>query len=118
MTALASAARGSGTPGSAERVLRAFLEATVFLEAPERPGVMVVPTPRGPVTPVFSALELLAQERGGVAWFSTTGTDLLALAPDADFLLDPGTDHAVLLRAGAQRRAVHVEHHGKVPARG
>jgi hypothetical protein len=99
-------------------MLRVFLGATVFLEAPERPGIMIVPTPRGPVTPVFSELSLLAQERGAVAWFATTGTDLLAMAPDADFLLDPGTDHAVILRTGALRRAVRVEHNGSGQARG
>jgi hypothetical protein len=99
-------------------MLRVFLAATVFLEAPQRPGIMVVPTPRGPVTPVFSELALLAQERGAVAWFSTTGADLLALAPDADFLLDPGTDHAVILRTGALRRAVRVERNEDGRARG
>lgn len=118
MTALATAARACGSPVAAERLLRIFLESTVFLEAPERPGVMVVPTPRGPVTPVFSGLDLLARERGGVAWFSTTGADLMALAPDTDLLLDPGTEYAVLLRAGALRRAVHVEFDGDGPRHG
>jgi len=109
VTALGDAARTSGEPGGPERLLRALLGATVYLEAPDRPGVMVVPTTLGPVTPVFSDLGKLARERGAVAWFSTTGADLLALAPGADLLLDPGTDHAVVLRAGALRRAVHVE---------
>ena len=118
MSALATAARGSAEPGGAERLLSAFLRATVYLEAPERPGVMLVPTPKGPMTPVFSELGLLAHERGGVAWFSTTGTDLLELAPRTDFLLDPGTDHAVVLRTASLRRAVHVAHLGEGPAVG
>lgn len=112
------AARQAGSPGGAQRLLDALLTAQLFLEAPERPGVMVVPTAAGPVTPVFSDLRLLADQRGGVPWFSTTGADLLGLAPGADLLLDAGTDHAVVLRTSALQRAVHVAHAGGVAARG
>ena len=112
MTALVAAARDARGPGGAQRLLDALLAAQLFLEAPERPGVMVVPTPAGPLTPVFSDLGLLAGQRGDVRWFSTTGADLLGLAPGADLLLDPGTDHAVVLRTSALQRAVHVARTG------
>jgi len=112
VTALVTAAREAHGPGGAQRLLDALLASRLFLEAPERPGVMVVPTPVGPLTPVFSDLGLLAGQRGDVRWSSTTGADLLGLAPGADLLLDPGTDHAVVLRTSALQRAVHVARRG------
>lgn len=68
------------------------------------------------LVPVFSSLEQFAlfvdeeesrggnESRGGAAWFSTTGADVLDLLPAGlDVWLDPGADHAVRLASAATR---------------
>ncbi|WP_438672075.1 SseB family protein [Spongiactinospora gelatinilytica] len=73
----------------------------------------------GMVIPVFSSLPALVGfaardalvrfAAGRTGWFSARGQDLLDLLPDGfDLLLDPGTPHAVRLRAGATERRVVV----------
>ncbi len=95
----AAAAAVTGTIGVHE--LMAVLRAsTVYCEAPDRPGVMTAETPSGPVVPVYTSLAQLAAARGPVAWFSTTGGDLLPQLPAGhDMLLDPAGPSPVLLRA-------------------
>ena len=110
VTALGDAVRAVDAADRPQRILESLLEATVFLEAPQRPGVMTLQTPAGPLTAVFSDLQLLAEQRGPVPWFSTTGADLLAQAPDIDLLLDPGSAHSVVLRTSRLKRAVRVDH--------
>lgn len=92
-----------------QTLLAALLRSTVFCEAPERPGVMTAHIPAGPVVPVYSSIAELAAARGAVAWFSTSGQDLLDLLPDGhDLLLDSAGSCAVLLRRTALRPGVHV----------
>lgn len=109
-TALAAAASGVREGRQATQdLLAALLAATVFCEAPPTPGLYAVPTPDGPVVPVFSDLAQLAAARGAVAWLSLTGQDLLdQLPPGLDLVLDPAGPAPVRLRSAALRRAVHV----------
>ena len=92
-----------------EELLSVLQGSVVFCEAPETPGVMTVKTPEGPLVPVFSSLAELATARGAVAWFSTTGLDLLDLLPAGhDLLLDPAGPVPLRLRTASLRRVVHV----------
>ena len=105
---LAAAGVAGGTTSPAE-LLASLLSATVFCEAPDHPGVLTAASPQGPVVPVFTSLAALAAARGGVAWFSTSGQDLLDLVPAGhDLVLDPGGDAPLRLRPSALRPAVRV----------
>lgn len=98
----------AGTAGPGE-LLAALLEATVFCQAPERPGVLVSETGQGLVVRVFSGLPELLASQGPVAWFSTSGLDLMQLLPAGhDLVLDLGSDHAVRLRSAAVRTGLRI----------
>lgn len=102
----------AGYPEEAGRaVFEAFLRARVFCQAtepPAHPGVLALGGPGNGVVPVFSSLEELGRFRAArdetgepVRWFATSGADLLGLVPDGyGVLVDPGSDHAVLLHPG------------------
>lgn len=103
-----AAAIATGT-ADAQALLTALLQATVFCEAPETPGVMTAATPDGPVVPVFSSLGELVAARGAVSWFSTSGQELLGLLPAGhDLLLDPAGPNPLQLHPAALQAAVHV----------
>lgn len=92
-----------------EELHRAFLTATVFLQAGDRPGLMAFGAPPDAVVPVWSSEAELARSVGASFWFSTTGADLLDLLPDGyDLVLDPDGDAALRLRPSALRRAPAV----------
>ncbi|WP_218952256.1 SseB family protein [Amycolatopsis anabasis] len=73
----------------------AFVEATVYAQRPERPGVLVADVPgRGLWTVVFSRLERLAAYAGECEYLSTTGADFLDLVPDGvAVMVDPDDEH-------------------------
>jgi hypothetical protein len=103
---LASAVRRwlDGSAG-VEKLHRAFLSATVFLQAGDRPGLMAVGFPPDGLVPVWTSEVELARSVGASSWFSTTGADLLSLLPACyDLLLDPDGDAALRLRPSALRR--------------
>ena len=103
---LASIARRclDGSVGAGE-LHRAFLTATVFLQAGDRPGVMALGTPPDGLVPVWTSEAELARSVGATAWFSTTGADLLGLLPVGyDLLLDPDGEAALRLRPSAVSR--------------
>jgi hypothetical protein len=88
--------------GDGERLLKAFLEATFYCQAPEHPGFLAVPTDRGPVISVFTTEAALAGHAGACRWFSTSGADLVSLAPVGHrFVIDPGSPHQVLVDPAA-----------------
>lgn len=79
-------AAGRATP---QELHDAFLSATVFCEAGDRPGFVAVGPPGDGFIPVFSSEAELVRARGPVKWFSTTGADLFGLVPDGyDLILD------------------------------
>jgi hypothetical protein len=79
-------AAGRATP---QGLHDAFVSATVFCEAGDRPGFVAVGPPGDGFIPVFTSDRELARARGAVRWFSTTGADLLGLVPDGyDLILD------------------------------
>lgn len=84
----------------------AFLAATVFAPAADRPGVLA---PAGGPVPVCTSLEQLARYAGPVRWLSTTGEDLLrTLPPGTDLLLDPAGETPLRLNADAVARTLAV----------
>ena len=88
---------------------RAFLRATVFLQAGDRPGLMAFGAPPEGLVPVWTSEAEFARSVGPSAWFSTTGADLLDLLPAGyDLVLDPGGDAALRLRPSALRREATV----------
>ena len=102
---LADTARdvASGVADS-RRLHEAFLAATVYCERGAEPGFRALGLPEAGVVPVFSSVEQLALARGAVAWFSTTGADLLAQLPSGyDLVLDIAGEHPLRLRPGAGR---------------
>lgn len=108
---LASVARqfAAGT-ATAHQLHDAFLSANVFCEAGETPGFIALGEPGTGVIPVFTSEAELALARGAVAWFSTTGADLLGLLPDGyDIALDMAGDTPLRLRPSALRRATVVD---------
>ena len=100
------AAGGAG----AEELHAAFLAATVYCEAGDAPGFVAVGPPGAGLIPVFSSEAELARARGAVAWFSTTGADLLSQVPEGyDLGLDLAGDAPLKLRPAALRAATAVE---------
>lgn len=88
----------------------AFLAATVFCEAGDRPGFMATGPPGAGLVPVFSSEQELIRARGPVRWFATTGVDLLGLLPDGhDIVLDLAGDAPLRLRPAALRPATVTE---------
>ena len=87
---------------AAEDLPASFLAATVYCEAGEAPGFLAVGPPGSGIIPVFSSEAELARARGAVAWFSTTGADLLSQVPDGyDLGLDLAGDAPLRLRPAA-----------------
>ena len=81
-----------------EGLLYAFLESVFFCQAPQHPGFLAVPARRGPVIGVYTSETELARHAGPCRWFSSTGADLVALAPVGHlFVVDPGAPHEVLV---------------------
>jgi hypothetical protein len=84
------------------RLHEVFLDATVFCERGDDPGFRALGVPDAGVIPVFSSVEQLALARGAVAWFSTTGADLLAQLPAGyDLVLDIAGPQPLRLRTSA-----------------
>lgn len=87
---------------SPQELHEAFLDAQVFCEAGEQPGIQAVGPPGEGVVPVFTSEEQLVRARGPVTWFVTSGTDLLGLLPEGyDVVLDIAGDHPLRLRRSA-----------------
>ncbi len=75
-----------------------ILTSRFFAQAPEHPGFLATPTPTGPVIPIFTSKALLVRHAGAVRWFSTTGADLVALAPVGHrFVVDPGAPNEMVI---------------------
>jgi hypothetical protein len=83
---------------SDQRLREAILSSRFFAQAPEQPGFLAVPGSTGAVIPVFTSERALARHAGAVRWFSTTGADLMSLAPVGHrFVIDPGSAHEVVV---------------------
>lgn len=81
-----------------ERLKQAILRTRFFAQAPEHPGFVVTATSAGPLIPVFTTQLGLARHAGAVRWFSTTGADMMSLAPVGHrFVIDPGTQHGIVV---------------------
>ena len=94
---------------SAAELHEAFLAATVYCEAGDKPGFQAVGRPGAGLIPVFTSEVELARARGAVAWFSTTGADLLGLLPEGyDIGLDLAGETPLRLRPSALRPVVEV----------
>lgn len=90
-----------------------FLACRFFCEAGARPGFLAESSPSDPIMPIFTSEAQLARHRGPVAWFSTTGADLLDLVPAGHRLVvDQSSDTPVVLDPGATRRGVRLERVG------
>lgn len=76
-----------------------FRTATVYAQAPSRPGFMVAElTGKGSWVSVFSSLDRLGAFVGECDWMSLPGWDLIDLLPDGvGAVLDPGSGHAVAI---------------------
>ncbi|MEV4392517.1 SseB family protein [Nonomuraea sp. NPDC049607] len=88
-----------------------FRLSPVFCEAPSAPGFFAREVTGRSIIPIFSSLAALAGFTEHRAWFRTKGDDLLTQLPGrCHLLLDPGTDHALHLRADAiQRVAIQTQ---------
>lgn len=96
-------AAGFGDPGT---LLEALLAATFFCQAGENPGFLATPSTWGPLIAVFTSEAALARSLGACRWFSTSGSDLLALAPVGHrFVIDPGSRHELVIDPAAAIRA-------------
>lgn len=109
------AGRAAAGKASAEELHEAFLSATVFCEAGDKPGFQALGESGNGLIPVFSSDAQLARyalqaERPAMAWFSTTGADLLGLMPDGyDIALDIAGDSPLRLRPAALQASTRVE---------
>mgnify|MGYP000517757444 CR=1 FL=1 len=84
--------------GDHEELRRVMLSSRFFAQAPEHSGFLACPTAAGPLIPVFTSLLRLARHAGAVGWFSTSGAELISLAPVGHrFVIDPGSSHEVVL---------------------
>ena len=84
--------------GSGERLRETILSTRFFAQAPEQPGFLALPAPGGPLIAVFTTEHRLARHAGAVRWFSTTGADLMSMAPVGHrFIIDPGSPHAIVI---------------------
>lgn len=84
--------------GDTDRLKRAFQDATFYCQAPENPGFLATPTRSGYLIAVFTSERALARHVGVCRWFSTSGADLLALAPVGHrFVVDPDSRHELLV---------------------
>ena len=108
---LADVARGfAAGEADAHALHEAFVAATLWCEAGDRPGFQALGTPGAGMIPVFTSEIELARAHGAVSWFSTTGSDLLDLVPEGyDLVLDMAGETPLLLRPAALRRTVVAE---------
>ncbi|MGH3973044.1 MAG: WXG100 family type VII secretion target [Pseudonocardiaceae bacterium] len=76
-----------------------FRTATVYAQAPSRPGFMVADLPgKGSWVSVFSSLDRLGAFVGECDWMSMPGWDLIDLLPEGvGAVLDPDSEHAVAI---------------------
>src|SRR6266851_9936604 len=100
---LAEAALAVASGASSPQALHeAFLRSTVFCEAGESPGFIAVGAPPDGLIPILSSERELFRARGAVAWFATTGADLLSLVPAGyDLVLDAAGDAPLRLNLDA-----------------
>lgn len=104
-----AAAVGAGR-AQPQELHEAFLVASVFCEAGEKPGFVAVGSPGSGLIPVFSSEHELLRALGHVAWFATTGADVLGLLPEGyDIVLDMAGDSPLRLRPSALERATKTE---------
>jgi hypothetical protein len=95
---------------TAQEFHEAFLAARVFCEAGEKPGFVAFGSPAAGLVPVFSSERELLRARGPVAWFATTGADVLGLLPEGyDVVLDMTGDSPLRLRPTALERGTKTE---------
>ena len=95
---------------SPQELHEAFLAASVFCEAGEKPGFIAVGSPGSGFVPVFSSERELLLARGPVLWFATTGADALGLLPEGfDIVLDMAGDSPLRLRPAALERGTKTE---------
>ena len=108
---LADVARAfSAGEADAQTLHEAFLAATLWCEAGDRPGFQAFGTQGSGMVPVFTSETELARARGAVSWFSTNGADLLDLVPEGyDLVLDMAGETPLVLRPAALRRTVVAE---------
>lgn len=96
-------ASGLGDPRT---LLEALLAAKFFCQAGELPGFLATPSPAGPLIAAFTSEAAMARHAGACRWFSTSGSDLLALAPVGHrFVIDPGSTHQLVVDPAAALRA-------------
>ena len=103
----ADVATGRATP---QELHEAFLAATVFCEAGEKPGFVAVGPAGAGLVPVFSSEGELLRARGPVRWFATTGAEVLGLLPEGyDVVLDMAGEVPLRLRSAALERRTKTE---------
>jgi hypothetical protein len=87
---------------SPEQLHRSFLDSTLFLQAGDRPGLLVWRTPPDGLLPVWTSERQMVRSVGAADWFSVTGADLLSLLPAGyDVVVDPSGPAPVRLRLSA-----------------
>lgn len=85
-----------------EELTSEFGRSVLLLKRPERPGVLLRRGPEGPYLPVYSSEGALGRSEGQTGWFSASGATVLGLVPPGcAVVVDPGSDHAVMLPASA-----------------
>lgn len=90
---------------SPQQLHQAFLDSTLFLQAGDRPGLLVWGKPPEGLVPVWTSEQELVRSVGTSAWFSVTGADLLALLPAGyDVVVDPSGSAPLRLRLSALQR--------------
>ena len=86
----------------------AFASGQVYAQRPPPPtppGLLAVGGRGSGYVLVFTSLDQLARYAGECDWLRTTGADLLALLPDGyGLLVDPVSDHSIVLPSHALRR--------------
>ena len=93
-----------GGAATAQTLYRAFLVATVYCQAGERPGFGAFGAPPDGLVPVCSSERELVRALGIVPWFAATGADVLSLLPAGyDIILDPGGETPLRLKTAALR---------------
>lgn len=108
-TALEAAAASFAAGGSGSAAFSAaFAAGRVYAHRPPPPappGLLAVGEPGSGHVPVFTSLDQLARYAGECDWLRTTGADLLALMSEGyGLLIDPGSDHCIVLPPDALRR--------------
>jgi len=105
-----TSAAASFTAGGSDSVAfsAAFAAGQVYAQRPPPPappGLLAVGDPGSGHVLVFTSLDELGRYAGECDWLCTTGADLLALLPDGyGLLVDPVSDHSIVLPSRALRR--------------